>query len=103
MPTLSDCLEILSKATHGDVYDHEYNGGCWMFKAVETQESIVDFEQAVSKYADCCAMISGTLAGFSFVTWRQVQVRKGDPRRALSVIDFGMCRFAIDADLTEYA
>ena len=39
---------------------------------------------------------------FPFVTFFEVQVRKGDQRRSLSIVDLGDVRIALDVDLTEY-
>ncbi len=44
----------------------------------------------------------GKVAGFPFVAFANVQPRKGDQRRELSVVDFGFARFALDTDLSNF-
>lgn len=99
---LQQALAAFGAATNNNLYDAEWNGGTWMVEAVETRETIDDFVAASSKYAECTREKFGEVAGFKFVAFREIQVRKGDARRQLSVIDFGDVRFAIDADLTSY-
>jgi hypothetical protein len=83
-----------------DLYDQEYGG--WLVKSVETRDTIQDFVDASHGWAECSAMKSGEIAGFQFVAWERVQAAKGQPRRSLSVVDFGDVRVAMDVDLFEY-
>jgi hypothetical protein len=71
-------------------------------EAVETRETIYNFISASNNYAECSKDKTGIIAGFPFVAWANVQVAKGKQRRALSVIDFGEIRFAIDTDLADF-
>lgn len=89
-------------ATKNELFDPEYNGGEWMIGAVETHETIEQFVGASKNYASCTNDKFGEIAGFKFVAWREVQPAKGKQRRALSVIDFGDVRFALDCDLTDF-
>lgn len=102
MTTFENKLKALSLATKGDVYDHEYKNGEWMHHAVETQETLADFEEASRQYVECSKSKHGEIAGMNFLAFEKVQVRKGDVRQALSVIDFGDRRIAINEDLTNY-
>jgi glutamate mutase epsilon subunit len=65
--------------------------------AVETAETLDDFHAATKNYAECTKAQRGEIAGFPYIAYKKVQVRKGAPRRALSVIDFGDYRIAFDA------
>lgn len=95
-------LAAFAAATNSQLYDAEWNGGDWMVEAIETQESIDDFVTASRSYAEATNPVHGTIAGFPFVAFRKVQVRRGNQRRELSVIDFGDRRVAIDANLDQY-
>jgi hypothetical protein len=73
-----------------------------MIDAVETRETIEHFVAASNSYNECTREKFGEIAGFKFVAFARVQVRKGDQRRELSVIDFGDVRYALDCDLTSF-
>ena len=92
-----------AEATKNDLIDPDYKDGEWLVEAVETAETIQNFIDASKHYAECSAPKLGSVAGFNFAAFSKVQVRKGDVRRSLSVIDFGNIRLAIDADLTDYS
>lgn len=95
-------LAAFAAATKNELFDAEYNGGEWMVEAVETHETIEQFVESSKKWASCTNDKFGEIAGCKFVAWREVQVAKGKQRRALSVIDIGDVRFAIDCDLTNF-
>ena len=46
-------------------------------------------------WAECSAMKAGEIAGFPFCSWKNAQAVKGQPRQAMSVIDFGDVRIAL--------
>ena len=96
---MTEKLAAFAAATNEDLYDAEYG---WMVQAVETSETIQNFVEASNGYNECTREKFGEIAGFRFVAFEEVQPRKGDQRRALSVIDFGDIRIAIDADLTDF-
>lgn len=100
---LQQALTKIAEATSGNLFDPEWEGGSWMCEAVQTAETLADFEQAAASYAECGAVERGTLAGFPFVHFGVVQAAKGQQRRSLSVIDLGDVRFAVADDLTLYA
>lgn len=100
---LQQALAKIHEATGGNLYDANWEGGSWMWEAVQTAEALSDFERAAKGYAECGAIERGDLAGFPFVHFGIVQVAKGQPRRSLSVIDLGNVRFAVADDLTLYA
>ncbi|OQY69758.1 MAG: hypothetical protein B6D47_08515 [Rhodocyclaceae bacterium UTPRO2] len=99
---MNEKLKAFAAATNNELYDADYNGGGWMIEAVETRETIGNFVEASNGYAECTREKFGEIAGFQFVAFSKVQVRKGDQRRQLSVIDFGDLRVALNCDLTDY-
>lgn len=100
--TMTEKLAAFAAATNNELFDAEYNGGEWMVEAVETHETLGQWEEASKGWNECSSMKSGEIAGFPFRAWKQVQAVKGQPRRAMSVVDFGDVRFAIDTDLTNF-
>lgn len=98
--TKTEALQALQQAAP-DLYDEEYGG--WMCQAVETADTLDDFDRATNSYMQCGNPERGTLAGFAFVHYGVVQVAKGQQRRSLSVIDLGDVRVALADDLTLYA
>lgn len=95
-------MRRFAAATNNDLFDLDFQGGTWMIEAVETHETIQNFVDASNSYHECTPEQYGQIAGFNFVAFSKVQMRKGDPRRQLSVIDFGVARYALDCDLTSY-
>ncbi len=99
MKTFEKKLAAFDEATSEELHDPEYD---WMVEAVETHETLADFEDSAKNYSERAWSGRGEIAGFPFIAWSKIQVSKGDTRRALSVIDFGDRRFALDADLTNF-
>ena len=99
--TKTDALAAIHAATSGDLYDAAYEGGTWMVQAVETADTLADFEAASSGYAECSAIAHGTIAGLPCISFERVQVRRGEAHRSLGVIDLGDVRVAVNADLSE--
>lgn len=97
--TKTEKFEMLGNATNYEVYDPAYG---WMHNAVETHDEIDDFIKASESYNECSREKCTTLAGFNFVAFECVQIKKGMQRHALSVIDFGDFRVAVNVDLTDY-
>jgi len=95
-------LAAFAAATNNDLFDPSFGEGEWLIEAVETQETIDDFVAASANYAEATPARHGEIAGFKFVAFKTVQLRRGMPRRELSVIDFGDRRVAIDANLWSY-
>jgi len=100
---LNAALAAIAAATNNELFDPDYNGGEWMIEAVETRETIENFIEASNGYNSCTREKRGEIAGFPFVAFSEIQVRKGDRRRPLSVIDLGDVRYALDCDLTDFA
>lgn len=94
--------KLIAAATKNNLIDADYDVETWMVDAVETQETIENFLDASRSYAERTRAKLGTIAGFDFVAFSEVQLRKGQPRRSLSVIDFGDYRVALDVDLTVF-
>ena len=101
MTTAEKLLEI-SKATNGNVYDADFEGGTWMMESVKTHETIDQFIESSQNWNERSAMQRGTVGGCPFVVWKNVQVRKGAQRRSMAVIDLGDVRYAIDAELGDF-
>lgn len=98
--TMTEKLAAFAAVTRGhDIYDPEYQGGEWMWGAVETHETIEEFIDSSARWRERSTMKEGEIAGMRFVSWSNVQLGKGEPRRSLSVIDFGDIRIALDGDL----
>jgi hypothetical protein len=100
---LQQALRKIHEATTGDLYDCDWNGGVWMPTAVETSDTLADFEAAAKNYAERGSIERGKIANFPFIYFGVVQTAKGQQRRPLSVIDLGEVRFAVYDDLTVYA
>ena len=81
-----------------ELFDHEYKEGEWMVGAVETQETLADWDESKNNWAECAGRVEGEVAGFKFLGWKKAQISKGQARRAVTVIDFGDFRVALDFD-----
>lgn len=95
-------LLAFAAATKNELFDPEYGDGEWMVGAVETHETIEQFVESSNKWASCTKDQFGEIAGCKFVAWSEIQVAKGKQRQALSVLDLGDVRVAIDCDLTYF-
>jgi hypothetical protein len=98
---LKQALRKIDEATGGELY-YSYLGR-WMVNATETTETLDDFEAAAKSYAACNHIHRGKLAGFDFIDLGPVQVAKGQPRFAFSVIDLGEVRFSLNENLSDFA
>jgi hypothetical protein len=95
-------LKALCKATDGEVYDVDYKDGEWMYRAVETHETLDMFLNSSKAWAEKSKPESGIIAGLPYVCWEVMQAIKGQPRDSLSVIDFGDFRVAVACNITNY-
>lgn len=103
---ITEKLLAFAAATNNKLFDPApgwSEDGDWMVEAAETHETLEDFIESSKNWRERTAAKHGEIAGMKYIAWSQVQALKGQPRRALSVIDFGEVRFAIDADLTNFA
>lgn len=92
--TNSEKFAAVSKTTFGNnLFDGE-----WMIEAVETQETLDQFNESKKEWNEYSGRVEGDVAGFKFLGWSSVQMKKGDARRSLTVIDFGNFRIALDFD-----
>lgn len=90
-------------ATNNELFDADYNGGEWMVEAVETQETLEQWEESSKCWNERTAMKAGEIAGFPFRAWKSVQAAKGQPRQSMSVIDFGDVRVVLPGtDLSNF-
>lgn len=92
---MTEKLAAFAAATNNEIFDAEYKGGEWMVEAVETQETLEQFEESSKNWNERGTMKTGEIAGFSFRSWKNAQAVKGQSRQAMSVIDFGDVRFAL--------
>jgi hypothetical protein len=100
--TQTEALTALHTLTHGDLYDANYGGGTWMVRATFTTETLAEFALASDRYAKCSVPSRGTIAGLPCLSFEEVQVRRGDARQPLSVIDLGDVRVAVADDLNAW-
>ncbi len=92
---MTEKLAAFAAAVNNELFDPEYKGGEWMVEAVETQETLEQFEESSKNWNERSAMKTGEIAGFPFRAWKSVQAVKGAQRQSMSVIDFGDVRFAL--------
>lgn len=101
--TKTEALQALHDATGGDLYDAVWEGGNWMVPATETADTLDDFVKASEGWNDLGCVRECRVAGLRAVYFGEVQARKGDTRRELTVIDLGDVRVAVAADVSEWA
>ena len=94
--------EAIAEATGDNLLALDAEGWEWLVEAVTTADTLEDFATASRSYRECRVAVRGTLAGLPALAWAQVQVAKGAQRRALSVIDLGDVRVALDEDISEW-
>ena len=90
-----EALKKFAAATNNELFDADYGDGEWMVEAVETQETLAQWEESSQSWNERTAMQSGEIAGFPFRAWKSAQAVKGQPRQAISVVDLGNVRIAL--------
>jgi hypothetical protein len=75
-----------------------YEENNWLIGAVETGETLQDFENSRKSWNECKSRTEGELSGFKYLCFSGVQIKKGDIRRAMTVVDFGELRVVLDFD-----
>ncbi len=105
MNTFSAKIADFDKATEGEIFDAtmKYGKNGWMIDAVQTKETIAQFEESSATWTERSQPKAGNIAGMPFIFWKIVQVKKGEQRRHMCVVDFGDCRMVLDFDPTEFA
>lgn len=93
---------MLYDLTGGDVYDVNYKSGEWMYRTVETHETLEMFIDSSKGWVEKTKTQSGDIAGLPYVCWEAMQIKKGQQRDSLSVIDFGDVRVAVSCNITDY-
>lgn len=88
-------LKKFASATNNELFDADYNGGEWMVEAVETQETLEQWEESSKSWNERTAMQTGEIAGFPFRAWKSAQAIKGQPRQSMSVVDLGSMRIVL--------
>lgn len=61
-------------------------------EATCTQDTLDDFDTAKSQWRECASVDVGT----NYRIFHDVQVRKGDTRRTIAVVDVGTMRVSVD-------
>lgn len=92
---MTENLKKFAAATNNELFDPEYKNGEWMVEAVETQETLEQWEESSRGWNERTAMQSGEIAGFPFRAWKSVQAVKGQPRQSMSVVDMGDVRIVL--------
>lgn len=69
-----------------------FGDACCAEDLVFTQDSIESFDLASNSYAECGVAQWGERDGFRTLLLEGAQVRKGDQRRDVHVVDFGTVR-----------
>ena len=101
--TTTAALQALHEVTGGDLYDANWQGGSWMVSATETADTLDDFVKKSEGWNEVGRLREYRVAGLRAVSFGEVQARKGDTRRELTVIDLGDVRVAVAADVSEWA
>lgn len=100
---MTENLKKFAAATNNELFDADYKGGEWMTEAVETQETLEQWEESSNGWNERAAMKSGEIAGFPFRAWKSAQAIKGRPRQSMSVVDLGDVRIVLPGtDLTYF-
>jgi len=98
---LERALAVFAAATKNHLYDPSRKK--WAVTATETSETIENYLESSKGYYYCAKPTFGSIAGFPYVAFKQIQPWRTYRRHPLSVIDFGIKRYAVFADLEEYA
>jgi hypothetical protein len=100
---MTENLKKFAAATNGELFDADYKGGEWMCEAVETQETLEQWEESSNGWNERTATKSGEIVGFPFRAWKSAQAVKGQPRQSMSVVDLGDVRIVLHGtDLTYF-
>lgn len=101
----------IAEATGDHLLALDAQGWEWLVEAVTTAETLEDFATASRSYrerrgtwlkSDTGEPVRGTLAGLPALAWAEVQVVAGAQRRALSVIDLGDVRVALEENISDW-
>ena len=92
-------LKKLDAASNSEIYDIEH--GDWVYPTVETRDTLDDFKANCGKWAECEKPFKGSLGEFSYIGWSIAQARKGDMRNPITIIDLGLARISIRADIRD--
>lgn len=94
-----------SASTNCEIYEPNYpSGGKWKRPVEETQKTLDDFvESSKNDWPESTKAKFGEIAGFKFVTFGEIKLKKESPRQRISIVDFGDSRvLIIGCDLTAY-
>lgn len=85
-------LEEFAELTNNDIYDSNHG---WMFPEILTRDSLEDFIEASSFWSERSRTHQGRFNDVLYLSWENVQGRKGDMRDSLTVLDFGDVRVSL--------
>ena len=89
-----------AEATGWDLIDED--GENMGYEIVLVRDTLEGFEEGSRYFNECAGFKKATVAGFPVLTCQRLQVKKGDTRTALSVVDLGEWRMSIDDDVSIY-
>lgn len=75
-----------------DMFDKAFHVGVTVDDLVFDMATLEEFDAASDKYAECKKAMFGEINGFKTMFLGGAQVRKGDKRADLHIIDFGPVR-----------
>lgn len=98
--TTTEKIAAFAAATNNELFDTHPLINEWSIDAVETHETLDHWIESSDSWNEKTSMVRGQIAGFPFIAWKSAQPIKGQPRRSISVIDFGDVRFALETNLS---
>lgn len=104
MNTLQATLNKFARATKNEFYDPTYNGGDWVADHAELFEPIDDVALNIcSNYGKASKQKSGKIGGFKFYSWEKAKTYSRHKNAGpVSVIDLGIYRLVVGADMMDY-
>ena len=99
---MSEKIAAFAAATNNELFDTHPLINEWSIDAVETHETLEQWLESSQEWRERSLEKRGEIAGFQFLAWKSAQPVKGQPRRSISVVDFGDVRFALETDLSNF-
>ena len=99
-PISSELYTAIINASGEELIDEDG----WLIDVGETRESLDEWEQSSKTWRSKTAAYRGTFCGGAFIAWGSMQLRKGDTRDSISVIDLGDMRYVFhQCDLRDFS
>lgn len=93
----------MTDKTLGPLPEPEGGAFCFQGQVYTAEDTLDQFVAASESWAEVVRAREFRIAGLRAVDFGKVQVRKGDKRHYLTVIDLGGFRVAIHMDCTDWA